>query len=402
MKKVFSLICALALLLTAQVALAATGIPSPSDDFYVLDNANVLEYETEGLIYYTNTVLNEKCGAQVVVVTVDSTGSTAIDDYTYQIFNEWDIGSAKEKNGFLLLLAIDDNDYYAMPGTGLSAGLSDGDIRVLLNKYLEPDFAKGNYDAGVNTFFAQVVKEIAGIYNVKVSVADGQKLLDDFLAEEYADEAPVQNSAASARNQTSNRGTAGTASRGGTSSEDEGGGFGMIGFILVLAVIVVILVVVSRRRRAPRTTSAGPTVYNPTTTYSPSSTSRSFGRGFMAGSILSSSRRRRNVAPPPPPPVTPPYGSGFGGTASRPTTSPRQTTPTRPTTPSRPTTYTRPTTPSSSSTSSLGRMFGSGSRGSGAGRSFGGGRSGGSRSGGFGGARGGGGGSRGGGAGRGR
>ena len=71
----------LALTLLCAPALAKTVSPGP--DFYYLDNANVLSEAVEGEIYFSNKLLNEACGAQIVVVTLDSTGSEAIDDYAY-------------------------------------------------------------------------------------------------------------------------------------------------------------------------------------------------------------------------------------------------------------------------------------------------------------------------------
>ena len=118
-KKLFR-VCVLALALLAMLcapALAKTVSPGP--DFYYLDNANVLSDELKGEIFFANKLLYDACGAQIVVVTVDSTGRDAIDDYAYELFNSWGIGDAAKNNGFLLLLAINDDDYYARTGSGL-------------------------------------------------------------------------------------------------------------------------------------------------------------------------------------------------------------------------------------------------------------------------------------------
>ena len=107
-------VCALALVLLAFMAVPALAkVVSPGPDFYYLDNANVLSEALEGEIFFANKLLYDACGAQIVVVTVDSTGRDAIDDYAYELFNSWGIGDAAKDNGFLLLLAIEDDDYYA-------------------------------------------------------------------------------------------------------------------------------------------------------------------------------------------------------------------------------------------------------------------------------------------------
>lgn len=159
-KKIFALICALML-----IALPALAVPSPSDDFYVLDQANVLSSETEARIVYNNDLLYDACGAQIVFVTVNSTGSESIDDYAYDLFNQWGIGSSDRENGFLVLMAIDDDNYYALPGTGLEKKLSSGEIKLMLDDDLEPDFAARDYDAGAKALFDALYNRISSEYS---------------------------------------------------------------------------------------------------------------------------------------------------------------------------------------------------------------------------------------------
>ena len=83
-RRILALVCALML-----IALPALAVPSPNDDFYVLDQANVLSSETEWRIVYNNDLLYDACGAQIVFVTVDDTDGKAIDDYAYDLFNRW-------------------------------------------------------------------------------------------------------------------------------------------------------------------------------------------------------------------------------------------------------------------------------------------------------------------------
>ena len=165
--------------LVALVLLALSCAPalakslSPSSDFYYLDDANVLSEAMEGEIFFSNKLLYDACGAQIVVVTVDSTGKEAIDDYAYDLFNRWGIGDVSKNNGFLLLLATGDEDYYALPGSGLDSRFSAGTIKSYYDKYLENDFAAGNYEAGVKKFFEAVFERIATLYNADVTVQEG-------------------------------------------------------------------------------------------------------------------------------------------------------------------------------------------------------------------------------------
>lgn len=144
-------------------------LPSKSADFYVLDKAGVLSSETKQSIISANDALYAMTGAQIVVVTVNSTKPVAIDKYAYELFNEWKIGSAQKNNGVLILLSISDDDYWVLQGSGLEEYLSSGKIKVLNNEYLEPSFATKDYDTGVTKIFNAILSHLEGVYAVKVS-----------------------------------------------------------------------------------------------------------------------------------------------------------------------------------------------------------------------------------------
>ena len=171
---------ALLLVLISACLPALAAIPQPTEDFYVYDGANVLSYDAQAHIVFCNDALEDACGAQIVIVTVDSTDG-AIDDYALDLFNDWGIGDAKKQNGFLVVLAIEEENYYALAGTGLDADLSGGTIRSLLQEYLEPDFAKGDYESGVLKLFDALFEKIAEICEADVTLADGEKLYAQYL-----------------------------------------------------------------------------------------------------------------------------------------------------------------------------------------------------------------------------
>ena len=344
-----------ALLLACVPALAA--VPSPTEDFYVLDQANVLSDEVEGTIVLNNDALYEACGAQIVVVTVDTTGSTELEDYAHELFNSWNIGSSKEGNGVLVLLVIRDDTYYVMQGKGLENTLSSGTLATLNNTYLEPYFAKKDYDTGVASLFSQLFSRIAARYNLDLTV--DTSLYSSYIASELA----------------------GQPAYGG---EKSSGGVSFLTIFIIVVIAMILLHLIFRRRRPQAYQPMNGYTTTTTTTYTtpvrPANTQRSFLSGFMGG-FAAGRATSRPVRPTPPPPSQP----------------------VRPTPPPTPRSgYTRPAAPRSSgftrpsSSSSFGSLFGGSSRSSSSSSRT---RS----SGGFGGGRSGGGGSsRGGGAGRGR
>ena len=145
----------LALALLAAVLCMSCGLAEvvqPTDDFWYYDGADVLSERTEGEIFFANQRLYDACGAEIVVVTVNTTGKLSTRDYAYTLFNNWEIGSST-KLGMLLLMAVDDDDYYAMTGTKLENYISADAVAELLDKNLESDFAKQRYDTGARKFF---------------------------------------------------------------------------------------------------------------------------------------------------------------------------------------------------------------------------------------------------------
>ena len=149
-KKRIFVICILLLCMWPCSALAVVDAP---ETVYVGDYAGVLTDATEQYIIAENQKLAEATGAQIVIVTVDFLDGMEIEDYAYTIFNEWGIGDRERNNGLLLLLAIGEENYYAMQGEGLEGVLSSGTLGDYLYDYLEEDFAAGNYDAGVYKVF---------------------------------------------------------------------------------------------------------------------------------------------------------------------------------------------------------------------------------------------------------
>ena len=394
MKRILAL--ALSLMLLLAVPALAASVLKPTDDFYVNDAANVLTNETIGHIVLNNDALYKACGAQIVFVTVDTTGSTKLENYAYTLFNQWKIGGTKNY-GFLLVMAINDDDYWYEIGSGLDQYLTAGDAGELIDEYLEPHFARQDYDGGARALFDALFSSI--------SRALGANLVVDSTA--YSRYVAQENAANTATNRTT--GTSAVATR--TPAAESEGGSALPGLIVLIVIIVVIVLIVRSRRRRRVVTYENP---NPTIIVNnpaPMSSARSYNRGFLAGMLTGANRRR--ATPPTPPPYTPqvPPQTGRTNTAQRPVTTrpttaqrPVQTPPTqsyggftqppgRASSAGRSSSASRSSSSSTSIGSTLNSLFGSGAgRSSGFGRSSSSSRTSG-RSGGFGGGRSGGGGS---------
>ena len=195
--------------------------------------------------------LYKACGAQLVFVTVDTTGSTKLENYAYKLFNDWGVGGSKNY-GFLLVMAIGDDDYWYEIGSGLDQYLTSGDVGELVDKYLEPYFAKQDYDGGAKAFFDALFKATSRALNAGVSV--NNDAYDDYIAQHGGSDIGGVNRG----------GNNGTPSR-----DDEDGGSVLLGLLVLAAVVVVIVLIVRSARRRRTVYTGGTTVVRPTVVVPP-------------------------------------------------------------------------------------------------------------------------------------
>lgn len=271
----FLLACVLAAVLAVPVL--AAGIPD-APDAYVYDEAGVLSDSTEQYINLETAALDEACGGQIAVVAVEFTGAYSTADYAYELFNAWGIGDRNENNGLLLLLVTGAEDYYIMPGSGVTDIFSGGTLQTLMDDYLEADFAAGNYDAGVRKTFDRILEIYGEKYDLTPTSASDAG---------YSGYADAEDSLFSRF-------------------------FRVIGKILIVAILIVLVIVLIRFfAGGPRGGGGGG--YG-------GGGGGGFWNGLLLGSLLN--RRRYTYRPPPPHfggprPPRPPHvgrpGGGFGG-----------------------------------------------------------------------------------------
>jgi uncharacterized protein len=139
---------------------AQSPIPLPSPFTPVVDNANVIDPDTESKLGSIYLNLKQRADIEFAVVTVDTTGGRDIFEYSLDVYRGWGIGS-KTNDGFLLLVAVKDRKYYTQVGYHLEGDLHDGLVGEIQRKYLVPQFKKGNYSQGINDTVQAYVATLA-------------------------------------------------------------------------------------------------------------------------------------------------------------------------------------------------------------------------------------------------
>lgn len=153
--------------------------PALTGEFlYLIHNeGGVISQDTAEYIEAMNASLFAQTGAQIAVDVVRTTGSEAIADYAERTFEDLGVGSRERDNGFLLVLALEneyngvpDGNYYLAWGSGFSPSEQSrlGDI---LYYAMEEDFAAKRYDAGVRYTFDALTAYLEELYGVTVTTA---------------------------------------------------------------------------------------------------------------------------------------------------------------------------------------------------------------------------------------
>ena len=134
---------------------------------YVTDLAGVINPETRQKIELLATEVEQKTGAQIAVVTVNSLEGRTREDYAVELYKHLAIGSKKNNNGVLILIAPKERQYRVEVGYGLEPVINDaraGDI----GRQMVPDLRRGDYSAAAWTAVTGVAQFIAADAGVQL------------------------------------------------------------------------------------------------------------------------------------------------------------------------------------------------------------------------------------------
>ncbi len=100
--------------------------------------------------------MEQATGAQIAIVTINSTDGNPIEDYANTLFRKWGVGKKGQDNGLLMLFAIKDHKDRIEVGYGLEPILPDGFVGDALRQ-IRPPLRQGDYGTAMLT-----AAEIAG------------------------------------------------------------------------------------------------------------------------------------------------------------------------------------------------------------------------------------------------
>lgn len=137
-------------------------IPLPEPFTPVVDYASVIDPDTRRRLEAIYKNLKERADIEFSVVTVPTTGDRDIFEYSLDIARGWGIGSKEgEKNGFLLVVAVNDRKYFTQVSDHLEGDLTDGLVGQIQRDRLVPQFRRENYSQGIYDTIQAYVATVA-------------------------------------------------------------------------------------------------------------------------------------------------------------------------------------------------------------------------------------------------
>ena len=167
-KCIFHMFLVLILLFSLSFSLvnAENAYPKPTDFKYINDYTSTLDANTKGYIVSVGKELEDKTGAQEVVVVVDSLNGSDIATYANGLFRTWGIGQKDKDNGLLVLVSIKDKKWRVEVGTSLEGAIPDIYSARVMDSVATPKFKEGNYSEGIKQSYSAFADAMAKEYNV--------------------------------------------------------------------------------------------------------------------------------------------------------------------------------------------------------------------------------------------
>jgi uncharacterized protein len=140
--------------------LAAQQLPKPLG--YVNDFAKVMKAQDAEAVESLATVVKEKTGAELALVTVESFAPYAsISEFSLALAEAWGVGERNKDNGVLLVLAMAEREVKIEVGYGLEGTIPDSVAGRILDTVVIPAFRQNDFSGGLREGCRAIVAYVA-------------------------------------------------------------------------------------------------------------------------------------------------------------------------------------------------------------------------------------------------
>ncbi len=146
-------------------AVEATEIIPPSPAHYFNDYAGIVSQSSAAEFDRQLMQFMAATSNQVVVAVFQKMQSDDdIAAYTQRVAESWAVGQKDKRNGVVLFVFVQDRKMIIQVGYGLEGALPDIVAFNITEYQMKPQFAAGNYEAGLRTGINSIFKAIRGEY----------------------------------------------------------------------------------------------------------------------------------------------------------------------------------------------------------------------------------------------
>lgn len=151
-KKISVLLLVIVLCLGTAIPVFAAENDGFANEYYrVLDMADLLSDAEEAALLSKLDEISVRQSMDVVIVTTDSIGGKSPMEYSDDIYDECNFGYGSNNDGLLLLISMEDRDWYISTcGYGITA-FTDAGIEYI-GEQIKPDLSEGNYAAAFSSY----------------------------------------------------------------------------------------------------------------------------------------------------------------------------------------------------------------------------------------------------------
>jgi uncharacterized protein len=128
----------------------------------VTDSAGVLNAAARDQLEAKLAAFEQAKGSQIAVIVLPSTQPEPISDFTNRVGDAWKIGRKGVGDGVLIVVAVKDRRVWISVARALEGAIPDVVATRITREFMGPQFARGDFAAGINAGVDAVMKQIEG------------------------------------------------------------------------------------------------------------------------------------------------------------------------------------------------------------------------------------------------
>lgn len=133
-------------------------------DRLVNDYSNTLTPDQVQALEQKVDAFDQQSSTQIAVAVVPELNGIEISDFNVKLLRAWGVGSKKNNNGALLLIAIKEHQLDITTGYGLEGSLDDITAKHIIDEVIVPNFKGSDYYGGIDQGIDAMIKATKGEY----------------------------------------------------------------------------------------------------------------------------------------------------------------------------------------------------------------------------------------------